>query len=70
MALPIIDVAALSPEERLDLMSRIWETFARSQESLPVTVAQAEELDRRLRSLDAGTMPTIPWKEIQARHSV
>ena len=68
MGLPKIDVQAMTPEERLDLMSRIWESFTRDPDSLPLSPAQAAELDRRMKMLDEGKMPTIAWEEIQARH--
>jgi putative addiction module component (TIGR02574 family) len=68
MALPKIDVQAMTPDERLDLMSRIWESFTRDPESLPLTAAQAAELERRMRLFDEGKMPTVSWDEIQARH--
>lgn len=68
MELPKIDVHGMTPEERLDLISRIWESFTRDPDSLPLTAAQAAELDRRMALLDAGKMPTVSWDEIQARH--
>jgi len=68
MRLPKIDVQAMTPEERLDLMSRIWESFTRDPDSLPLTATQAAELDRRMKMFDEGKMPTVPWEEIQARH--
>jgi putative addiction module component (TIGR02574 family) len=68
MGLPKIDVQAMTPEERLDLMSRIWESFTRDPESLPLTATQAAELDRRMQLFDEGKMPTVSWDEIQARH--
>ncbi len=68
MGSPKIDVQAMSAEERLDLLSRIWESFTRDPDSLPLTAAQAAELDRRMKLLDDGKMPTTPWDEIQARH--
>jgi putative addiction module component (TIGR02574 family) len=67
MALPRIDVQAM-PDEQLDLMSRIWESFARDPDSLPLTSAQAAELDRRMELFDEGRMATTTWEEIQARH--
>ena len=67
MRSPKIDVQAMTPEERLDLMSRIWESFTRD-DSLPLTATQAAELDRRMKMFDEGKMPTVRWGEIQARH--
>jgi putative addiction module component (TIGR02574 family) len=68
MGLPEIDVQAMTPEERLDLMSRIWESFTHDPDSLPLTAVQVAELDRRMKMFDEGRMPTVSWDEIQARH--
>jgi putative addiction module component (TIGR02574 family) len=68
MAIPKIDVEAMTPEERLDLMSMIWQSFTRDPDSLPLTPAQAAELDRRMKLFDEGKMATSSWEEIQARH--
>jgi putative addiction module component (TIGR02574 family) len=63
MGTPKIDVLAMTPAERLDLMSRIWESFTRDPDSLPVTKAVKRELDKRLRACDAGRMPLLPADE-------
>jgi putative addiction module component (TIGR02574 family) len=41
-----IDIAKLSPEERLELLEQLWDSL--SPEAVPMTDAQEEELDRRL----------------------
>ena len=63
----MVDVMAMTPEERLDLMSRIWESFTRDPDSLPLTQAQQRELGRRMKLFDEGKMPTIPWEDVQKR---
>jgi putative addiction module component (TIGR02574 family) len=45
-----IDIDRLSPQERLDLIERLWESL--ETESLALTPAQQAELDRRLATLD------------------
>jgi putative addiction module component (TIGR02574 family) len=45
-----IDIERLSPEERLDLIERLWDSL--DSEDMPVTAAQAAEIDRRLATLD------------------
>lgn len=42
-----IDIAKLSPEERLELLAQLWDSL--SPEAIPMTNSQKEELDRRLR---------------------
>jgi len=45
-----IDFSHLSPEERLDLISEIWQSL--EAEHIPLTPAQEAEIDRRLATLD------------------
>jgi len=49
-SMPVIDFSHLSPEERLDLISEIWESL--EAVDLPLTPAQEAEIDRRLATLD------------------
>ena len=62
-----IDVAKLSPEERLHLIDEIWESLSKDPASVPVTSAQREELDRRLDDLDRDGVVGIPWNEVLIR---
>ena len=48
----MIDISNLSPVERLDLISRLWDSL--DADDVPLTQAQSAELDRRLASLDQG----------------
>ena len=56
------DVERLTPEERLQLIERLWDSLSGSGE-IPVTAAQREELDRRLDDLE-GDREGIPWDEV------
>jgi putative addiction module component (TIGR02574 family) len=60
-----IDIAKLSPEERLELLEKLWDSL--SAESIPMTDAQEEELDRRLDELDREGPVGIPWNEVIER---
>jgi len=48
MAKPQFDFSHLTPDERVQLADELWESISDQPESLPLTAAQAEELDRRL----------------------
>jgi len=48
----MIDIASLTPMERLDLISRLWDSL--DADDVPLTQAQSAELDRRLASLGRG----------------
>ena len=65
MSSPAINIEKLSPEERLRLIEVLWESLRTRPESVPLTRAQREELDRRLDELDRGEIETIPWEEVK-----
>jgi putative addiction module component (TIGR02574 family) len=60
-----IDIAKLSPEEKLELLEQLWDSL--SPEAIPMTDAQIEELDRRLDELDRDGPAGIPWNEVLDR---
>jgi putative addiction module component (TIGR02574 family) len=60
-----VDIAKLSPEERLELLEQLWDSL--SPEAVRMTDAQTEELDRRLDELDREGPAGIPWHEVLDR---
>jgi putative addiction module component (TIGR02574 family) len=60
-----IDIAKLTPAERLNLLEQLWDSL--SPEAIPMTDAQKEELDRRLDELDRDGPAGIPWNEVLDR---
>jgi putative addiction module component (TIGR02574 family) len=62
-----VDIASLTPEERLHLLEQLWESLAAKPEALPLTDAQRAELDRRLDELEAEGPVGIPWDEVLSR---
>lgn len=40
-----LDIAALTPEERLSLLEQLWDSLAATPEAIPLTEAQRAELD-------------------------
>jgi putative addiction module component (TIGR02574 family) len=71
MAHPEIDLDALSPEEQLELLDRLWERVGRNPDVLPLTPPQVQEVDARSDELDrdlaAGRPGGIPWDEVLRR---
>jgi len=63
----MIDIAALSAEQRLELLEQIWDSLSANPQAVPLTQAQREELDRRLDELDADGPSGIPWEEVYRR---
>ena len=63
----VIDIAALSLEERLQLLEELWDSLCETPETLPLTDAQREELDRRIDDLKREGPTGIPWEEVLTR---
>lgn len=62
-----VDIAALSPDERLDLVEQLWDSLAPTPEAVPLTEAQRAELDRRLDDLDREGAVGVAWDEMLDR---
>ena len=68
MGEPKVRIEALSAEERLELLERIWESLRRTPAAVRVSDEQKAELDRRSAALDRnvarGSLPGVPWDEV------
>ncbi len=65
MSQPAIDISELSPDERLRLLEKLWDSL--SDHDVPLTAGQREELDRRLDDLDREGPRGIPWDDVLDR---
>jgi putative addiction module component (TIGR02574 family) len=61
------DIASLSREHRIDLMSRIWQSLAAEPEKIALTPQQKQILDQRLAKLDEYGSTGIPATEVFAK---
>ncbi|MGC2620119.1 MAG: addiction module protein [Acidobacteriaceae bacterium] len=59
------ELSRLTPPERLELISQLWDSL--ESEHLPLTAAQQDELDRRLATLDADRHKGITWAILKAQ---
>ena len=57
----------LSVEQRLELITELWESIPDSLDTLPVPEWHREELDRRLAAADANPDAAIPWEDVKRR---
>ena len=57
-----IDISTLTPDERLRLVEELWDSL--SPGDIPLTPAQAEELDRREGLHRADPHRGRPWREV------
>jgi putative addiction module component (TIGR02574 family) len=62
-----LDIASLTPEERLDLLEELWDSLAATPEAIPLAGTQRAELDRRLDDLECEGPVGIPWDEVLGR---
>jgi putative addiction module component (TIGR02574 family) len=67
MSKPALNIAALTPQERLSLLEQLWDSLTATPEAIPLTEAQREELDRRLDDLEVEGPVGIPWDEVLSR---
>jgi putative addiction module component (TIGR02574 family) len=65
MARPAVDILALSPAERLELIGELWDSLDATDVEL--TPEQCAELDRRLDALEIAGPVGAPWHEVEAR---
>jgi putative addiction module component (TIGR02574 family) len=61
------DVLELSVPERIELVEDIWDSIAAVPDSIPLTNAQREELDRRLESYHQNPEAGSPWEVVRER---
>jgi len=62
-----IDINKLTPEERLELIEELWESLSTDPAKIPLTDAQARELDRRMLEMDQDDSLGIPWETVMAQ---
>jgi putative addiction module component (TIGR02574 family) len=62
-----LNVEQMSAEERLELIEQLWESLSETSDTVPITKAQREELDRRLDDLESSAPAGIPWEEVLRR---
>ena len=55
------EISRLSPTERLSLIGQLWDSL--SDEDIPVTSAQRNELKRRLATLDHAQ--SVTWDSLK-----
>lgn len=67
VSIPKVDLQKLTPGERLDLLTEIWDSFSSAPKSLPLTEPQRQELDDRIDDLERDSSPGIPWEDVLAR---
>lgn len=60
------EAAGLPEAERAELAGKLLESIEGEPEE-GVEAAWAEEVERRVRQIEAGEVKTIPWEEVRAK---
>jgi putative addiction module component (TIGR02574 family) len=58
------EIEMLTVEERLELIERVWDSLAVTQDDVPLTDSQRAELDRRIDELEEKGPVGIPWEQV------
>ncbi|MBI4374270.1 MAG: addiction module protein [Deltaproteobacteria bacterium] len=64
---PLGELLELSIPERIRLVEDIWDSIIEVPESISLTDAQKEELDRRLQAYYKNQNESLPWDQVCAR---
>src|SRR5271169_7264297 len=59
-----LDIAGLTPKERLDLIGELWDSLA--PEDVRLTPAHEAELARRMATFETDAKAAVPWDDIEA----
>lgn len=67
LTMKALGIDQMTVEERLALVEEIWDSISAEPTSPPLTVAQEQDLRRRLIAYDADPKAGSPWEEVLAR---
>lgn len=65
MATVLEQAMSLSLDEKLQLISDLWDSMAQSPDNIPVPDWQLEELKRRIESQRTNPQPGQSWDEVK-----
>lgn len=62
-----LGIDQLTVAQRILLVEEIWESIPADPEAVPLTEAQANDLQRRLMAYEANPKAGSTWEEVKAR---
>jgi putative addiction module component (TIGR02574 family) len=62
-----VELHRLTFPERIELITRLWDSLPEDMEGIPIPDWHREELERRLAAADANPDAAIPWEEARRR---
>ena len=57
----------LSPQDRLQLMEVLWDQFSEDETDIQITVAQMQELDKRVADADSHPEKLLSWDVVKSQ---
>jgi len=63
----LVDILELSVSERIQLVEDVWDSIIAVPDSVPLTKAQREELNRRLKAYHKSPDAGSPWELVRDR---
>jgi len=63
----VADVLAMPVQERILFVEDVWDSIAATPDSVILSDAQREELDRRLDSYHGDPSAASPWEAVKAK---
>jgi len=65
--LKALGIDQLSVAQRILLVEEIWDSIATTEEEIPLTEAQKQDLQRRIAAHEANPKAGSSWEEVKAR---
>jgi putative addiction module component (TIGR02574 family) len=62
-----VEISQLSVSERIQLAEELWDSIQAPSEELPLTEAQQQELDRRLKQYEQDPTAGSEWESVKNR---
>lgn len=62
-----VDISQLSVAERIQLAADLWDSISEQKEEIPLTQAQKQELDRRVKNYQKNPTNGSSWQEVKNR---
>jgi putative addiction module component (TIGR02574 family) len=60
-----VNIEELTIAERLDLISRLWDSIPDTVEDLPIPDWHRAEIEQRLIEADASPENAVPWEQVK-----
>lgn len=67
VSLKTLGLDQLSVDDRVELISELWDSLSSEADALPITDAQKSDLDHRLAATANAPLAGDPWEVVRSR---